>query len=92
MLLLEKLSRLSAKHIIIDTNTSRIKKPVILLRKEQGGKMRLVGHPSKAGVEAMLANYGWQTREFDWKQSGLLSGITYRQYQSGRRITVIGSR
>jgi 16S rRNA G966 N2-methylase RsmD len=92
MLLLEKLSATGAKHIIIDTNTSRLQEPVIELRKEGKRGKALVGHPSKAGVEKMLSYFGWTPREFDWAGSGLIEDFNYLHYRTGRRITIVGSR
>jgi predicted RNA methylase len=89
MLLIEMLSRLEAKYIIIDSVTSRLRPPVIQFKKELG-KTRLVGHPSKAAIVAMLSYYGWACREIDWM--ALLGDVKYTQYRSGRRITIVGQR
>jgi SAM-dependent methyltransferase len=91
MTLLERLSRLPAKSIIIDTNVSRLAQPVIELKTEPKGT-RLVGHPSKKAVETMLDYFGWETREFDWNASGLIRGMNYGQYEKRIRVTIIGTR
>jgi hypothetical protein len=91
---LKSLSDLPAKYLIVDTNVSQIRYPAIQLRIELGktGEKRLVGHPSKTGLETMMQYFGWQTKQFDWKASGLIDGMGYRQYEQGNRVTVVGSR
>jgi hypothetical protein len=93
MLLLKKITELSAKHLIIDTNISSIEAPVTEWRSEgKGTGKSLVGHPSRAAVMAMLDYHGWSAREFDWKSSGLIDNIKYGFYRNGKRITIVASR
>lgn len=92
MILLKKITELSAKHLIIDTNISAIEAPVVEWRPEGKGSGSLVGHPSRSGIMAMLDHHGWTAREFDWKGSGLIDNTDYPFYRIGKRITIIASR
>ena len=52
---------------------------------------QLEGWPSKAGLDAMLASFGWTFDYFDWPGSGLVDSPKLQDYRSrapgdGRRL------
>jgi hypothetical protein len=88
MLLFEQIERLLPTTIIVDTNVSQHEDPVTYWMKEPRGP-KLVGHPSKSALEAMLGHYGYNSQFFDWHASGLPLPLDYK---SGKRVTVVATR
>ena len=88
MLMFEQIERLRPKTIIVDTNVSKYEDPVTYWMKEPNGP-KLVGHPSKSAVEAMLKHYGYKSTFFDWLSSGL---PLLRDYKSGKRVIAVATR
>ena len=87
--LLSKIARHGPRTLIMDTNISLVDAPVIELTHESIGGTKLVGLPSRSGLETMFASFGWRSDYFDWKQSGLCGPHHLSDYWSGRRVTAV---
>lgn len=72
MLFLSKIAQFEPLVLIIDTRISRLERPAIELIHEKPHGKKLVGLPTKAGVDVMFASFGWTPEYFDWHGSGLL--------------------
>lgn len=94
--LLQTIAEHAPQTLIIDSNLSHIERAAIELRAPFAGSpppvgAQLEGWPSKAGLDAMLASFGWTFDYFDWPGSGLVESPKLQDYRTGRRATVVVS-
>lgn len=94
LLLLSKIAELDPRTVIIDTNISLMKPPVIELRGPVAGRPpqlgeSVEGYPSRAALDAMLSTFGWKYDYFDWANSGLVDHKQMWDYEGGRRVSVV---
>lgn len=89
MLLLSKIARLKPRVLIMDTHISLLEGKVIEWGYEAMGGKKLVGEPSKAGLEVMLESFGWTFEYFDWQASGLINTGPMTDYRKGQRVTAV---
>jgi hypothetical protein len=94
MRLLSTIAEFEPRSLIIDSNISHIGPAAIELRAPFAGSAppagaQLEGWPSKAGLDAMLARFGWTFEYFDWPGSGLADSPKLEDYRVGRRATVV---
>jgi transposase-like protein len=94
LLLLSKIAELDPRAVIIDTNISLMKQPVIELRGPVAGRPlqlgeSVEGYPSRAALDAMLSSFGWKYEYFDWEHSGLVDKKQMWDYEGGRRVSVV---
>jgi hypothetical protein len=97
MRLLQTIAEHAPQTLIIDSNLSHIERAAIELRAPFAGSpppvgAQLEGWPSKAGLDAMLASFGWTFDYFDWPGSGLVESPKLQDYRTGRRATVDRAR
>ena len=94
MRLLSTIAEFEPRSLIIDSNISHIGPAAIELRAPFAGSAppagaQLEGWPSRAGLDAMLASFGWTFEYFDWPGSGLADSPKLEDYRVGRRATVV---
>jgi len=100
--LLAKIARLQPAHVIIDTDISLSRDPIVRLRAERvelerdavavpGMKMVLSGLPSRGALELELTSLGWQWRYFNWHSAGIRCWDDIVDYHEGRRVTLVAS-
>lgn len=99
MLLLNEIKQLNPKYIIMDTNVSTLKEPMISLREEnsikeanaissgEDGKI-LVGHPSKKALELMLSHIGFDFTYYDWENSGIINWENIEDYNFKKGVSM----
>jgi transposase-like protein len=92
-LLLTKIAELDPRTLIIDSNISQLESAVIELRgPEDPRSLRkgwMEGYPSRAALDAMLSNFGWKFDYVDWQHSGLIERPQMRDYEAGKRVSVV---
>jgi hypothetical protein len=99
--LLEGITRLRPRHLILDTLISPSPQPVIEIRTERTtsdaaavagssdvGDASLVGHPSRRALQMMLKNFGFRMHEFDWRSPPQDDWTGIEDYRDGARITM----
>jgi len=94
MRLLQTIAEYAPNRLIIDSNVSHIERAAIELRSPVAGSpppvgAQLEGWPSKAGLSAMLASFGWTFEYYDWPGSGLVDTPKMDDYRVGRRASVV---
>ena len=94
MRLLQTIAEYAPTTLIIDSNVSHIERAAIELRAPVAGSpppvgAQLEGWPSKAGLSAMLASFGWTFEYYDWPGSGLVDTPKMDDYRVGRRASVV---
>jgi precorrin-6B methylase 2 len=101
MLLLSKIARLKPKHLILDTAISLDPNSLILLWSEDSEgeanavhvdsaptKFVVAGAPSKAALELMVSNFGWNFTYYDWRRAGIHRWDDIEDYHEGWRVTL----
>lgn len=105
MLLLSKIARLEAQHLIMDTSVSLLPGRAIRLREDNvqeesagaiadpGDAARsVVGVPNKPALEMMLASSGFKSiRYYEWRQAGIKRWAEIEDYQEGRRVSLVAA-
>lgn len=104
--LLEKIRALQPKALILDTNVCRSPQPIIQLRMENSGEQHAaipdkistsrtacVGWPSKAAVDMMLRNLGFNPIYHNWHEAGATKNWSrLDDYKNHTRITAVAMR
>lgn len=101
MAILSAIGRLRPAHLIVDTAVATSDEPLIVLRHDnpdhEGDAVRrkgdgtgpvLVGTPSRAALEMMLASSGFDFSYVDWSARPESEWRFLEEYRDGRRVTV----
>jgi len=106
MHLIKEFQRLNPEHIIFDTHTSTLDKPVIELKKMKLknpnafiGRITvrlknqiLEGWPSKSALELMLEQIGYDYEYYDWFNQGINNWERLDDYKRRIRFTLVAKR
>ena len=94
MQLIREIKRLEPKYLILDTEVTISKHPIIRIHQEIPpitdplipNDRYIVGRPSKSGIEMMLKAIGFDFQYYDWRNSGLIKTTGLEEYDSKKSI------
>jgi predicted nicotinamide N-methyase len=88
MQLIREIKRLEPKYLILDTEVTLSKYPIIRIHQEVPpitdplipNDRYIVGRPSKSGIEMMLKAIGFDFQYYDWRNSGFIKTESLEEY------------
>jgi SAM-dependent methyltransferase len=102
--LLAKIERLGPRFLLLDTVVELDPRSAVVLRSEPtdveskaapeagSGGRAVVGVPSRAALELMLAHFGWRITYYDWHRAGIRSWANVADYRDGHRLSLLAAR